>query len=82
MCGFGGNTDPHNPVEVKHYVGIFQTNTNPKFKLFRVGGWVAGLSGNIDHLNPIEVEVEVGLGLSLAKSSNGPPFGPFSREKL
>ena len=29
-------------------------------------GWVAGLSGNIDHLNPIEVEVEVGLGLSLA----------------
>ena len=31
-----------------------------------VGGWVAGLSGNIDHLNPIEVEVEVGLGLSLA----------------
>ena len=62
MCGLGGNTDPHNPVEVKHYVGIFQTNTNPKFKLFRV----AGLSGNIDHLNPIEVEVEVGLGLSLA----------------
>ena len=32
------------------------------------GGWVAGLSGNIDHLNPIEVEVEVGLGLSLATS--------------
>ena len=29
---------------------------------------MAGLSGNIDHLNPIEVEVEVGLGLSLAKS--------------
>ena len=28
---------------------------------------MAGLSGNIDHLNPIEVEVEVGLGLSLAK---------------
>ena len=27
---------------------------------------MAGLSGNIDHLNPIEVEVEVGLGLSLA----------------
>ena len=32
-----------------------------------MGGWVAGLSGNIDHLNPIEVEIEVGLGLSLAK---------------
>ena len=32
------------------------------------GGWVAGSSGNIDHLNPIEVEVEVGLGLSLAIS--------------
>ena len=32
-------------------------------------GWVAGLSGNIDHLNPIEVEVEVGLGLSLAIKS-------------
>ena len=32
-----------------------------------MGWWVAGLSGNIDHLNPIEVEVEVGLGLSLAK---------------
>ena len=31
-----------------------------------LGGWVAGLSGNIDHLNPIEVEIEVGLGLSLA----------------
>ena len=31
-----------------------------------VGGWLAGLSGNIDHLNPIEVEIEVGLGLSLA----------------
>ena len=28
---------------------------------------MAGSSGNIDHLNPIEVEVEVGLGLSLAK---------------
>ena len=28
---------------------------------------MAGLSGNIDHLNPIEVEIEVGLGLSLAK---------------
>ena len=27
---------------------------------------MAGLSGNIDHFNPIEVEVEVGLGLSLA----------------
>ena len=51
-------------------VGVFKTNTNSKFKLFRVGGWsggwVAGLSGNIDHLNPIEVEIEVGLGLSLA----------------
>ena len=33
-----------------------------------VGGRLAGLSGNIDHLNPIEVEVEVGLGLSLAKA--------------
>ena len=31
---------------------------------------MAGLSGNIDHLNPIEVEVEVGLGLSLAKVFN------------
>ena len=28
---------------------------------------MAGLSGNIDHLNPIEVEIEVGLGFSLAK---------------
>ena len=53
-------------VEIE--VGAFETNINPKFKLFRVGGWVAGLSGNIDHLNPIEVEVEVGLGLSLAIS--------------
>ena len=37
-----------------------------------VGEWVANwISGNIDHLNPIEVEVEVeiGLGLSLAKSN-------------
>ena len=24
--------------------------------------WLAGLSGNIDHLNPFEVEVEVELG--------------------
>ena len=32
-----------------------------------MGVWVAGLSGNIDHLNPIEVEVEVGLGFCLAK---------------
>ena len=32
-----------------------------------MGGWLAGLSGNIDHLNQIEVEVEVGLGLSLSK---------------
>ena len=31
---------------------------------------MAGLSGNIDHLNPIEVEVEVGLGLSLAIITN------------
>ena len=54
-------------VEIE--VGAFETNINPKFKLFRVGGgWVAGLSGNIDHLNPIEVEIEVGLGLSLAKT--------------
>ena len=68
MTGLGGNINHHNPVEVKCQVGIIETNTNPKFKLFRVGGWVAGLSGNIDHLNPIEVEVEVGLGLSLAIS--------------
>ena len=34
---------------------------------------MAGLSGNIDHLNPIEVEIEVGLGLSLAKN-NGVPL--------
>ena len=52
-------------VEIE--VGAFETNINPKFKLFRVGdGWVAGLSGNIDHLNPIAVEVEAWLGLSLA----------------
>ena len=62
MTGLGGNINHHNPVEVKCQVGIIETNTNPKFKLF----WVAGLSGNIDHLNPIEVEIEVGLGLSLA----------------
>ena len=61
-----GNTDPLNLVEVELEVGVFETNTNPQSKLFRMGGWVAGLSGNIDHLNPIEVEVEVGLGLSLA----------------
>ena len=35
-------------------------------KLFRVGGWLVGLNGNIDHNNPIEVEIEVGLRLSLA----------------
>ena len=27
-----------------------------------LGGWPAGLIGNIDHLNPFEVEVEVELG--------------------
>ena len=26
------------------------------------GGWLGGLSGNLDHLNPFEVEVEVELG--------------------
>ena len=57
-----GNTDPLNLVEVELEVGVFETNINPKFKLFKF----SGLSGNIDHLNPIEVEVEVGLGLSLA----------------
>ena len=45
-------------------------NTNGKFELFQVGGWVVGLNGNIDHLNQIEVEVEVGLGLSLAIERN------------
>ena len=24
------------------------------------GGWLGGLSGNLDHLNPFEVEVELG----------------------
>ena len=68
MARLGGNTDPLNLVEVELEVGVFETNTNPKFKPFWVGGcgWVAGFSGNIKHLNPIEVEVEVGLGLSLA----------------
>ena len=36
-----------------------------------MGGWLAGLSENIDHLNPIEAEVEVGLGLSLATNYEG-----------
>ena len=48
--------------------GQNRVSNSREFKLFRVGGWVAGLSGNIDHLNPIEVEIEVGLGLSLAKN--------------
>ena len=57
--------NPLNPVDLSLEVGAFENNINPKFKLFRVGGWVAGLSGNIDHLNPIAVEVEALLGLSL-----------------
>ena len=41
---------------------------------------MAGLSGNIDHLNPIEVEIEVGLGLSLATKAL--PVSKPSRDKL
>ena len=40
MARLGGNTDPLNLVEVELEVGVFETNTNPKFKLFRVGGWL------------------------------------------
>ena len=39
MAGLGGNTDPLNLVEVELEVGVFETNINPKFKLFWVGGW-------------------------------------------
>ena len=42
MAGLGGNIDNLNPVEVELKVGVLETNTNPKFKLFRVGGgWVS-----------------------------------------
>ena len=40
MAGLGGNTDPLNLVEVELEVGVFETNINPKFKLFWVGGWI------------------------------------------
>ena len=29
-----------NPVAVELEAGTFETNMNPKFKLFRVGGWL------------------------------------------
>ena len=40
VAGLGGNTDPLNLVEVELEVGVFETNINPTFKLFWVGGWI------------------------------------------
>ena len=48
VTGLGGNINHHNPVEVKCQVGIIESNTNPKFKLFRVGGWVGGWLGQVE----------------------------------
>ena len=40
MVGLGGNIDHFNPVEVDLNVVVLENNTNEKFKLFRVGGWL------------------------------------------
>ena len=47
MAGLGGNTDPLNLVDVELEIGVFETNKNPKFKLFWVGGWVGNQAGLI-----------------------------------
>ena len=54
MTGLGGNINHHNPVEVKCQVGIIETNTNPKFKLFRAGGWDMNI-----HIKTLSVVVNV-----------------------
>ena len=60
-----------NSMKIVDFINLYNPNIiNPYIILLPVGrlvgGLVAGLSVNIDHLNPIEVEIEVGLGLSLA----------------
>ena len=53
-------------------LNLLELSWGSKFKRFRLGGWVAGLSGNIDHLNLSLswIELSWGWAWQLKKTKN------------